>query len=122
MIAGGVIGHYGVQLPMVEQGIALSVILMGLLVAAGVKLPVGPAMALVAVFAVFHGNAHGAEGIGAASFAGYAAGFVLATALLHAAGAVLGSLLERPGGTLSRNARRVVGGAGAVAGAAILLG
>jgi urease accessory protein len=79
-------------------------------------------MALVAVFAVFHGHAHGAEGAGAGSFAGYAAGFVVATALLHAAGVVLGRTLERLGGALALNSRRLVGAVGAVAGAAILVG
>jgi len=81
MVAGGALGYSGMALPMVEPGIALSVIVMGVAVAAGLRLPVAPAMALVAVFAVFHGHAHGAEGAGAGSFAGYAAGFVAATAL-----------------------------------------
>jgi urease accessory protein len=122
MVTGGAFGYFGTPLPMVEQGIALSVIVMGLAVAFGAKLPVGPAMALVAVFAVFHGHAHGAEGTGAGSFLGYAAGFVVATALLHAAGVVLGRTLERLGGGLALNSRRLVGAAGAVAGAAILMG
>lgn len=122
MVIGGALGYFGTPLPMVEQGIALSVIVMGLAVALGVKLPMVPAMALVAAFAVFHGHAHGAEGSEAASFAGYAAGFVIATSLLHAAGVVLGLLIARPGGALALNAQRVVGGAGALAGAAILMG
>lgn len=122
MVAGGAMGYFGLPLPMVEQGIALSVIVMGLAIAAGVKLPMVPAMALVAAFAVFHGHAHGAEGSVAGSFAGYALGFVIATALLHAAGVVLGVLLSRQGGALGVNAQRLVGGAGALAGAAILMG
>lgn len=122
MVAGGALGYFGTPLPMVEQGIAFSVIVMGLAVALGVKLPVGPAMALVAVFAVFHGHAHGAEGSGAGSFLGYAAGFVVATTLLHAAGVVLGRTLEHLGGGLAFNSRRLVGAVGAVAGAAILMG
>ncbi|MDP2079395.1 MAG: HupE/UreJ family protein [Pseudotabrizicola sp.] len=122
MVAGGALGYFGTPLPMVEQAIALSVIVMGLAVAFGMKLPVGPAMALVAVFAVFHGHAHGAEGSGSGSFLGYAVGFVVATALLHVAGVVLGRTLERLGGGLALNSRRLVGAAGAVAGAAILMG
>lgn len=122
MVAGGALGYSGTPLPMVEQGIALSVVVMGLAVAFGVKLPVIPAMALVAAFAVFHGHAHGAEGAGAGSFPGYAAGFVVATALLHAAGVVLGLTLDRLGGGLARGSRRFVGAAGALAGATILLG
>ncbi len=122
MVAGGAVGYAGVPLPMVEQGIAVSVIVMGLAVAFGARLPVVPAMALVALFAVFHGHAHGAEGSGAGSFLGYAAGFVIATSLLHAAGIVLGRGLTRLGGTLSTNASRLVGATGALAGAAILVG
>lgn len=122
MVAGGTFGYFGTPLPMVEQGIAFSVIVMGLAVALGVRLPVGPAMALVAVFAVFHGHAHGAEGSGAGSFLGYAAGFVIATTLFHAAGVVLGRTLERLGGGLALNSRRLVGAVGAAAGAAILMG
>lgn len=122
MVAGGAAGYYGVPLPMVEQGIAISVIAMGLALALGLRLPVVPAMALVAVFAVFHGHAHGAEGADAGSFLGYAAGFVIATSLLHAAGIGLGLLLNRLGGSLALNANRLVGVAGAVAGSVILMG
>jgi urease accessory protein len=122
MAAGAPLGYFGMPLPMVEQGIALSVIVMGLAVASGVKMPVGFAMALVAVFAVFHGHAHGAEGAGAGSFLGYAAGFVVATSLLHAVGVVLGLMLERLGSGLALNSRRLAGATGALAGAAILIG
>lgn len=122
MVAGGAAGYFGASLPMVEQGIALSVIVMGLAVALGVKLPTVAAMVLVGLFAVFHGHAHGAEGAGAGSFAGYAIGFVIATSLLHAAGVLLGKGLRRLEGSLSLNAQRLVGSAGAAAGAAILLG
>ncbi|MGX0879031.1 urease accessory protein [Roseovarius sp. MBR-154] len=122
MLAGGALGYFGAVLPMVEPGIALSVIVMGVAVAAGLRLPVAPAMALVAMFAVFHGHAHGAEGAGAGSFAGYAAGFVAATVLLHAAGIGLSLLLDRLDGSAALNSKRLVGSAGALAGAAILIG
>lgn len=113
MVAGGALGYLGLPLPMVEPGIALSVIVMGLAVAFGVRLPLAPAMALVAAFAVFHGHAHGAEAGG--SFLGYAAGFVIATAALHLAGIVLGR-------ALAVHATRLAGATGALAGAALLLG
>lgn len=122
MVAGGAAGYEGAALPMVEQGIALSVIVMGVAVALGVRLPTVAAMTLVGLFALFHGHAHGAEGSGAVSFLGYAAGFVLATSLLHGAGVLLGLGLDRLGGSLSVNARRVMGTVGACAGAAILVG
>lgn len=118
MAGGGALGAFGAPMPMVEQGIALSVIVMGLAVASGLRLPVAPAMALVAAFALLHGHAHGAEGAGAASFAGYAAGFVLATAALHGLGVAMGLALGRSGSA----ALRLAGASGALAGAAILIG
>ncbi len=122
MVAGGAIGYGGVPLPMVEQGIAFSVVAMGLIVALGFKLPTLPAAALVAVFAVFHGHAHGAEGAGAAAFADYAAGFAVATAALLCAGVLLGQKLNTLGATAGKNAHRLLGTAGALSGAAIFLG
>ena len=46
---------------MVEPGILASVIVLGLLVLAAARLPVALGAALVAVFALLHGHAHGAE-------------------------------------------------------------
>jgi urease accessory protein len=122
MVAGGVLGKAGVWLPMVEQGIALSVVLMGLLIAAGVRLSTVIAMALVGVFALFHGHAHGGEGPEAASFLPYAAGFVLATTFLHIVGIALGLLLDRLGDARAHYLTRGAGAAGTLAGVAILLG
>lgn len=122
MTVGGAAGYYGMQMPLVEQGIAASVITMSLAVAVGVRMPTIPAMGLVAAFALFHGHAHGAEGTAAGSFAGYAVGFVVATALLHAVGVMLGLMLNRRGEVLSVNGRRLLGAIGTVAGAALLVG
>lgn len=91
MLAGGAIALSGIGLPLVEQGILGSVIILGAAIAAGQKIPWPVAAGFVGLFAVFHGHAHGAEiapGIGGL---GYAMGFAAATALLHAAGAVLGA-------------------------------
>jgi len=86
MILGGVMGAMGVALPYVEQGIALSVLVLGALVAAAVTWPLPASMLLVGVFALFHGHAHGAEMPVSVSGIEYGAGFVLATAILHASG------------------------------------
>jgi urease accessory protein len=94
MILGGVMGAMGVTLPYVEQGIALSVLVLGILVAAAVIWPLPASMLLVGVFALFHGHAHGAEMPVTASGIEYGAGFVLATAILHASG-VGASILSR---------------------------
>jgi urease accessory protein len=51
-----------------------------------VSWPLPASMLLVGVFALFHGHAHGAEMPVTASGIEYGAGFVLATAILHASG------------------------------------
>lgn len=61
MAVGFVLGLGGVALPLVELGIALSVIVIGAAAAWGGRLPVAAAMSLVGAFAIFHGHAHGAE-------------------------------------------------------------
>ncbi len=89
MAAGFVLGINGIHIPMTEQSIAASVLILGLAAAWVKKMPTAAAMILVGVFALFHGLAHGAE-MGAHGALGYALGFVLATAALHAAGFGLG--------------------------------
>jgi urease accessory protein len=58
-------------------------------------LPVVLASALVGVFAVFHGFAHGAEMPVDASGVQYALGFIAATAILHGVGLGLGFSMSR---------------------------
>lgn len=121
MVVGGAIGMSGVELPFVEMGIALSVVVLGLAVALGFSLPLVAAMALVGFFAIFHGHAHGAEMPETASGLGYGFGFVIATALLHAIGVGVGLLIGRIG-TSAPRVTQVAGGAMAVAGVAMLSG
>ena len=90
LLVGGLLGMAGIALPLVETGIVGSVILFGGLLLGAARLPVQAGMALVGVFALFHGYAHGAEMPQAASALTYALGFVLATALLHISGALAG--------------------------------
>lgn len=114
MIAGGVLGMNGIALPGIESGIALSVLLLGLLLAAKVRLPAGTGIALVGLFALFHGQAHGAEMPAAALPLSYACGFVLTTASLHLSGLGLGRLAQRLHGEwLLRGAGLAAGGFGA---------
>lgn len=122
MVLGGALGYFGFDLPYVEPVIALSVIGMGALLAFDVRLPVPAAMALVGGFALFHGHAHGAEGAHLASFAGYAAGFVVATTLLHITGIGLGLALEKGGARIGTWGRRAAGIVGCVAGMMLLAG
>ena len=97
MALGGGLGSAGVVLPMIEQSIAASVLVLGVLIACAVKMPVPLAGTLVGIFALFHGDAHGAEMPAAASGIAYGAGFVVATAFLHAAGFGIASLVSRTG-------------------------
>jgi urease accessory protein len=122
MAAGGALGMAGIKLPWVEIVIALSVIVLGAAVALRVNAPVIVAMALVGLFAVFHGYAHGAEMPAAISGLAYGTGFMLATALLHAAGIAVGLLIGRPDAVLGRRLVQVGGGAIALAGVAFLAG
>ena len=121
MAVGGLVGMERIQLPFVETGIALSVTMLGLAVAFQWKLPVAAASALVGLFAIFHGHAHGSEMPVDASGLAYAVGFMLATASLHVAGIGLGLAVGRIGAR-SRLALQASGGAMALAGVALLSG
>ena len=86
MLGGGVLGMEAVPVPFVESGILASVGTLGLLAALAVDLPVAVGAAIIAIFAVFHGHAHGSEVAETLNGVGYMAGFALATAALHLAG------------------------------------
>lgn len=122
MVFGFALGLAHLPLPFVELGIALSAIAIGGAAALGRPMPLAGAMALTGLFAVFHGHAHGAEMPASAGGPDYALGFVLATALLHLAGAAgaMGAarLAGRHGRTLARGAGALfaLGGAGVLAG------
>lgn len=118
MILAGIWGMTGVPLPGVEIGIAASVILLGLAVALDLAPPLAAGIAACAVFAVFHGHAHGAELPENASGLSYAAGFVLATASLHGLGLALAAQLAKYAPRLVRFS----GGAMVVAGIASIAG
>lgn len=92
MAGGGVLGLLGVPVPMIEPGIAVSSIVLGLLIALAVKAPLWVASIIVGAFAIFHGYAHGAELPSAANPLAYSIGFVISTGLLHLAGIAFGEL------------------------------
>jgi len=120
MAAGGILGAAGVAVPLVETGIAASVIVLGAAIATGVRMPGAVAMGLAGLFAVFHGHAHGMEMPATAGGLEYGIGFVAATALLHAAGLGLGLGAGKAGGALAPCAVRSCGAAIAVAGVALV--
>ena len=117
MAFGGFLGLVGIPLPGVEVGIALSAVLLGLMVAREARPPLWVAAALVGVFAIFHGHAHGTELPAGQSGLLYSIGFVVATGCLHGVGIGI-SLVHRWG--WGRVALRVAGAAVTVAGFAFL--
>lgn len=88
LFAGAGLGLTGIALPLVEPGILASVVLFGVMIIAGRHIPAGAGLALIGSFALLHGHAHGTEAVGTVT--GYMAGFMAASALLHAAGFALG--------------------------------
>ena len=86
MLVGGAFGLLQMPVPFVEPGILASVVALGLLVALAVDLPVSAGVAIIGLFALFHGHAHGTEIPENAGGLQYMAGFAIATALLHGVG------------------------------------
>lgn len=122
MVAGFGAAMLELPLPFVEPVILASVVVIGLLAAIALNVPVAAAMAMVGFFAFFHGHAHGGE-IGEAGAWPYAAGFAIATAILHAAGVAAGLLLgSLLGGAQGRMATRVAGAAAALGGVWLAIG
>ncbi len=119
---GGVLGMYQVPVPMVELGIALSIVVIGALVVLGKSIPVVAAMAIVGVFAIFHGHAHGSEMPAAMSGTSYGIGFIAATALLHAVGIAAGLAIGKIGAARGFQVARAGGAAMAAIGIAYIGG
>jgi urease accessory protein len=115
MAVGGLLGLADVGLKAIEVGIASSVLVLGLAIAADRRVPVALAMAAVALFAVFHGYAHGAEMPRIAEPARYAAGFFTGTAALHVLGVIIGDISQHyaRGKVLLRYAGGAIAGVGA---------
>jgi urease accessory protein len=113
MALGGVLGLVGVPVPGVEVGIAASAILLGAAVMTESRPPLFVAAALVAIFAIFHGHAHGTELPPGQSGLVYSLGFVIATGCLHAIGIAVGAIHRWPRGQV---ALRVAGGSVGLAG------
>jgi len=118
MLVGGALGMLHVPVPFVEPGILASVVALGLLVALAIDLPVSAGVAIIGLFALFHGHAHGTEVPENVGGLEYVAGFAVATALLHGIGiaATLGL------GLRFRSLVRAAGGACAAVGVGLAFG
>lgn len=117
MLGGATVGAAGIAMPGVEQGILLSVLLLGALVASAVRVPTAIGVAVVAAFALLHGHAHGTEMPANASGLAYGAGFAVATAGLHAVGVIAALGLRR--GAVGTAALRLAGAAIGIGGVAL---
>src|SRR6266446_6700384 len=118
----GTLGIAGIEVPLVEIGIAFSVVVLGAVVAFDIKAQAATAMGVVGLFAIFHGQAHGAEIPEDAGGVAYAAGFMIATALLHLAGISAGFLMGKASEHYGSVVVRLAGGIATVAGVALLVG
>lgn len=86
MALGGALGVSGAAIPFGEGGIAVSVLALGILIVAAVKLPLAASVVIVGLFGIFHGHAHGAEMPLGVSGIAYGLGLILSTASLHLSG------------------------------------
>ncbi|QKC93787.1 HupE/UreJ family protein [Mesorhizobium sp. NZP2298] len=118
MLSGAALGMAHVPMPFVEPGILASVVALGLLVALAVDLPVSAGVAIIGLFALFHGHAHGTEVPENAGGLEYMAGFAIATVMLHAVGIAAGLSL----GLRFRGLARVAGAACAAIGVGLAFG
>ncbi|CAN7260549.1 HupE/UreJ family protein [Mesorhizobium sp. LjNodule214] len=118
MLVGGALGMLHMPVPFVEPGILASVVALGLLVALAVDLPVSAGVAIIGLFALFHGHAHGTEVPENAGGLEYMAGFAAATAMLHATGIAAGLGL----GVRFRGLARAAGAACAAVGVGLVFG
>ena len=118
MTVGAVLGILGVPVPAIDLGIAASAIVLGGLVAANARPPLAIAFLLIAFFAIYHGHPHGTALPDFGVPLLYAAGFVVATGLLHLAGIAFGLLYRWSAG---QTAVRILGAGIAAMGGYFLL-
>ena len=113
MALGGFLALVGIPMPGVEVGIAASAVLLGAALMTERRVPLYAATALVGLFAIFHGHAHGTELPPGQSGLLYSLGFVMATGCLHAIGIAIGAIHRWPAGKI---ALRLAGGGIGLAG------
>jgi len=114
MAVGGFLALIGIPVPGVEIGVGLSALLLGAMVALEGRPRLVAAAALVGMFAIFHGHAHGAELPPGQNGLAYSIGFVVATGCLHGLGIAIGAIHRWPSGQV---ALRLAGALVALAGA-----
>jgi urease accessory protein len=116
MALGAALSLAGTPLPGVEDGVAVSVAVMGVLLAVAARPRLWIGAAVVAIFGLFHGYAHGAEMPETAQPLAYGLGLLFATVILLSIGIGLGLAARSPTGQ-----KLLPVGAAAVAGIGITL-
>lgn len=119
MACGTLIGMTAIPLPFIEAGIALSIVVFGLMLVSNRNPTLLLTTLAVGFLALFHGHAHGTEAAGNISGLAYAAGLLSVSALLHGCGAIVAVLLLR---THRTPALRFSGGVLAMVGAGMFAG
>lgn len=114
MALGGYLGYQGITVISVELGIGLSVVVLGLAIAADKRMPMIIAMLFFGFFAVFHGHVHGAEMPEMADPIYYGLGFLSGTAAIHLLGVLVGYFAQhsKRGAVLLRASGALVAAAG----------
>jgi urease accessory protein len=113
MALGGLFGLVGLPLPAIEFGIGASAVVLGIMVAFELKPPLSICILIVAIFAIFHGYAHGAELAPGTSPIGFSLGFVVSTGCLHGVGILIGLIHKwQPGRRVVRLAGGLIAAAG----------
>ncbi|MBL8566642.1 MAG: HupE/UreJ family protein [Hyphomicrobiaceae bacterium] len=95
MVVGALAAHSGFATGGTESVIVGSVVVLGGAIALKLDLGLAASIAVAALFALAHGQAHGLEIPTGTGVAAYVGGFAIATAALHASGIVAGRLLAR---------------------------
>jgi urease accessory protein len=120
MAGAAVLGTIGIGLPSFDAWIAGSLVAFGLAVAYPSCLSSLTGAGLIALFAVFHGYAHGAEMPAGVSALTYAAGFLMGTTLLIGLGVGSALLVGLLGGRIAHRTVQLGGGATGLYGLVVL--
>lgn len=124
-LVGALAGALLPAAPLIEFGIAGSLVLFGGLIALEARLPIAAVTVLAAVAALFHGQAHGAEMPLTANGLAFGAGLLATSSVVIAGGMFAGRLTRQLGVPLATRALgralgRIMGWTTALAGVSLL--
>lgn len=117
MLVGYAAASAGLEIGFVEAATSLSVIGLGVVIAFELTMPAVLGAAIIGLFAVFHGHAHGTEA--ARMLPSYVAGFTMATVALLAVGIAVAMWAK---GSAGKIVVRATAGCAAFAGVLLLGG